>query len=106
MRDDKFVSSTMSMTNGDRRTVFIVMHSPEKRGHGLLEAVNQALKVCEANKHKLVAIRRMVKLQILGEMPGFGSFLVTSLKRTFLHSGAVPIVQIFQPKQLSILSQS
>eukprot|EP00795_Rhopilema_esculentum_P005545 gene5545-biopygen530 len=45
MRDHKFVSSTMSMTNGDRHTVIMVMYSPEERGaHGLLETVNQALK--------------------------------------------------------------
>eukprot|EP00794_Sanderia_malayensis_P014489 gene14489-15993_t len=57
MRDHKFVSITMSMTNGNRRTVFIAMHSPEERGdHGLLETVNQALTVCEANEDKLVGI--------------------------------------------------
>ena len=82
MRDHKFVSSTMSMTNGDRRTVFMVMHSPEERGaHGLLDTVNQALKVREANEDKLVRITTDGEAANTGRNAGLWKLLGDQLER-------------------------
>eukprot|EP00795_Rhopilema_esculentum_P007132 gene7132-biopygen8533 len=87
MRDHKFVNvsvndSTMSMTNGDRRTVFMVMHSPEERGaHGLLETVNQASKVCEANEDKLVGITTDGEAANTGRNAGLWKLLGDQLER-------------------------
>ena len=82
MRDHKFVSSTMSMTNGDRRTVFMVMHSPEeRRAHGLLKTVNQALKVCEANEDKLVGITTDGEAANTGRNAGLWKLLGDQLER-------------------------
>ena len=82
MRDHKFVSSTMSMTNGDRRTVFMVMHSPEeRRAHGLLETVNQALKVREANEDKLVGITTDGEAANTGRNAGLRKLLGDQLER-------------------------
>ena len=54
MEDYKFVSCHIVMPNGEYYTKFMISHSPDETG--LLEAVNKALCVCEANEKKLMGI--------------------------------------------------
>ena len=43
------------MPNGEYNTKFMIMHSPQERGSlGLLQAVNEALRVCEVDEKKLM----------------------------------------------------
>ena len=57
MQDHKFESWRIVMPNGEYNTKFMIMHSPQERGYlGILQAVNEALRVYEVDEKKLMGI--------------------------------------------------
>lgn len=85
MEDDKFTSCRMVMQDGSLRTLFLLMHSPEQNGaHGLLESVNESLKICGHNSHKLMGITTDGESANTGKKAGLWKLLSDQLQREIL----------------------
>jgi len=85
MQDNKFTSCRMAMQDGNVKTFFMFMHSPNENGsQGLLEAVNESRKIYGCNSNKLVGITTDGESANTGKNAGLWKLLSDQCDREIL----------------------
>ena len=76
MEDNMFMSCRIAMKDGTIKTLFLLMHSPDMNGaEGLLEAVNESLKIYGSDYDKLIGITNDGKSANTGKNAGLWKLL-------------------------------